>query len=199
MLAGTPNLRQHLNAMGASFWNRAAPIRVGRIGEEAAAEGFRRPFEEEGFSVAREALAAMVRESQCYPYFVQLLGSAVWRKAVEAGGRHRVTAKEVAAARAEFDLGKNDYYLHRLEELERLRLLTVAGSVADAFRGRTILTAPRFREAVVAGMGEGADLREVDGATDALRDLGYVWRVPGRMDWEPGIPSLMDYTRDQLR
>ena len=30
-----------------------------------------------------------------------------------------------------------------------------------------------------------------------LRELGYIWQLPGRNDWEPGIPSLMDYVRVQ--
>ena len=33
----------------------------------------------------------------------------------------------------------------------------------------------------------------------AGRHLGFIWRADGRIEWEPGIPSLMDYTRDALR
>ena len=52
---------------------------MGRL-SESAAEGFRRPLEAEGIAVPREPLAIMVEESQCYPFFVQLPGRAVWRQ-----------------------------------------------------------------------------------------------------------------------
>ena len=28
-----------------------------------------------------------------------------------------------------------------------------------------------------------------------LRESGYIWRRPGQVDWEPGIPSLMSFIR----
>ena len=77
VLAGTPNVRSHLNRMGVSFWNRAELVRVGRLSREAAADALRHPFEDAEISVAPDALEAMVSESQCSPFFVQLLGSAV--------------------------------------------------------------------------------------------------------------------------
>ena len=39
VLAGTPNLQSHLGQMGASFWNRAEQVRVGRLSGRAAARG----------------------------------------------------------------------------------------------------------------------------------------------------------------
>lgn len=77
VLAGTPNLQSHLSATKASFWSRARQLRIGRLDEAATAEAFRRPFAAEGVSVAEDALARMVGESQCYPFFVQLLGEAI--------------------------------------------------------------------------------------------------------------------------
>ena len=30
-------------------------------------------------------------------------------------------------------------------------------------------------------------------AATRLRELGYIWQPSGKIDWEPGIPSLMGY------
>lgn len=198
VLAGTPNLQGHLNRMGASFWNRAEQIRVGRLGEAAAAEALRRPFEDGGISCCGEALAAMVRESQGYPYFVQLLGRAVWREAVRRPeGRRTVTTEALAAAHPEFERTKREYYVHRVEELRKRRLFRVGLAVADAFAGREVLDVAQFEGAIAGGLGKGADADAADRAAEVLGDLGYVWRVEGRLAWEPGIPSLMDYVREQ--
>ena len=192
VLAGTPNLEGRLNAMGVSFWNRAHQLRVGRLSAEATAEAFRRPFEAEGFRVSSDALAAMTRESQRYPYFVQLLGRAVWRAAVSLD-RREVTRSALSTAQAAFDLTKGEFYAHRLEELATRRLLAVGRAVAEAFRGRAVLHRAQLESAIGKGLGTPAGPDPVGHALETLRDLGYVWRVEARPEWEPGIPSLLDY------
>ena len=190
-MAGTPNLEENLNEMGASFWNRAEQIRVGRLDDEATADALGRPFAGEGMSVDPGALAMMVRESQGYPFFVQLLGRAVWRCAT--GGR-AVTRTVVEAARSAFEAERDAYYRHRLDELKKSRLLQVAGSVASAFGESEVLADAELDAAVVEGLGD-RPTEAVDQATGTLRDLGYIWRARTRPEWEPGIPSLMDYVR----
>lgn len=111
--------------------------------------------------------------------------------------RSRATGGQRAPARPYFSAAKDDYYLNRVEELEQERLLPVGKSVAEAFLNRPALTASQLQDAVESGLGAGADPPGVDRVINVLRDLGFVWRVEGRMDWEPGIPSLMDYTHDQ--
>ena len=61
VLAGTPNLRGHLAAMGASSWDRAEQLRIGRRDETATRGAVRRPFEAEGIRVEEEALTEIVR------------------------------------------------------------------------------------------------------------------------------------------
>ena len=192
VLAGTPNVRSHLNRMGVSFWNRAELVRVGRLSHEAAADALRHPFEDAGISVAPDALEAMVSESQCYPFFVQLLGSAVWR---QTGDRHRVTLDVLDRARRDFEEKKGEYYLHRFDELDRLDLLGVGRAVADTFRTRGVIGDPLLRQAIRAGLAEGASGKAVGQAAEVLSDLGFIWRARARPEWEPGIPSLMDYVR----
>ena len=105
-------------------------MRIGRLTEDATAEAFLRPFRGEGIEVVGDALAAMVRESQRYPYFVQLLGSAVWVHVGRSGTQpSRVTGETVAGARREFDRTKGEYYAHRFEEMATRGLLPVAAAV----------------------------------------------------------------------
>ena len=194
VLAGTPNLEPHLARLSASFWNRAEQVRIGRLDEGATAEALRRPFEEEGISVPEDALAAMVRESQCYPYFVQLLGRAVWEQ-VSGSASNEVTCARLDAGRPRFEEVRGEYYAHRFEELARRGLLPVGGAVAEAFRGRSVLTWTELDGAIRAGLGDVGDPDAPREALETLRDLGYIWRARGRPEWEPGIPSLMDYMR----
>ena len=199
VLAGTPHLEGRLNAMGASFWNRAQQVRVGRLSEQATAEALRRPFVAEGITVLENALATMTRESQRYPYFVQVMGGAVWEQtAALSDGRRRVTTETVDLARRGFNATRGRYFRQRLDELRKRRLSRVALSVATAFCGRSVLTDPQLDAAVEAGLGGAAHPKAADDAIEALGDLGFIWRVDDRMEWEPGIPSLMDYARDAL-
>ncbi len=193
VLAGTPNLRSHLNRMGVSFWNRAELVRIERLADEAAADALRRPFEDAGISVAPDALEAMVSESQCYPFFVQLLGSAVWR---QTDAERRVTLDVLDRARPDFEEKKGEYYLHRFDELDRLDLLGAGRAVAETFRTRRVIGDPVLKQAIGAGLAEDASRDAVRQAAEVLSDLGFIWRARARPEWEPGIPSLMDYVRE---
>ena len=115
---------------------------------------------------------------------------------MEPGARWLITRPEADTAQTAFDREKNDYYLDRYEELEKLQLLPVARAVADAFEARALLDDAAFGAAVVEGVGSPDNADEVTAAKDAMRDLGYVWRPEATPMWEPGIPSLMDYVRE---
>ena len=198
VLAGTPNLEGRLNAMGVSFWDRARQLRIGRLDEEATVEAFRRPFEAEGLRVSGEVLGALARESQGYPFFVQLLGNAVWGRAVSHSANvFEVNRSALTAGCADFERTKGEFYARRFEELATQRLLPVGRAVADAFRRRRVLTRSELENAISAGLNDlGAAAEPMERTLEVLRDLGYVWRVEARTEWEPGIPSLMDYMRE---
>ncbi len=197
VLAGTPNLEGRLSAMGASFWNRAEQIRIGRLDEAATAEALARPLSEEGVPADGDALAVMVRESQRYPYFVQLVGRAVWASvAGRDGERRRVTTENVRDALPEFGRTRDRFYRQRLDELRKGGLLPAARAVAEAFRERAALTDAGLEAGLATALGEAANAGTMDAATEALAHLGFLWRADDRLEWEPGIPSLMDFTRE---
>ena len=190
-LAGTPDLRARLSEMGASFWSRATQLPIGRLTEDEAADAVSRPLSTEGFEIEADALARIARESHGYPFFTQLWGGAIWRVMTqEAGGADTVTMAVVEAAAAEFESRKNNYYLQRLHELRRRNLLGVARRVAEAFRNRSTIPVTELDGVIAEAANGEVDVVETG---DALEHLGFVWETKGVPDWEPGIPSLMDY------
>ena len=72
-------------------------------------------------------------------------------------------------------------------------MLPVGRSVATRFRGRSRLGVDELSAAVRAGLPKTAEGGAMLAATEALEHLGFIWREGGNQDWEPGIPSLMDY------
>ena len=198
VLAGTPSLRTHLNAMNATFWNRADRRPIGRLDGQATTAAVRNPLRSDDIDIDDDALEHIVRDSHGYPYFVQLWGQAVWRQAADAeppGSVRgaRLTSTAVAAAQAAVDREKDDYYLDRYEELEMQRLLPVARAVADAFDTESLLDDVRLETAIRRGLGVAPGSDRMVAAKETLRSLGYVWRPEAKPVWEPGIPSLMDY------
>lgn len=192
MLAGTPDIEGHLARMGAPFWNRARQIRVGRLDDGATADAFRLPFEAEGVSVEGEVLPEVVRLSHGYPYFIQLLGAAAWEAACDRGGSTPVTLAVLSEALSAFEATKGHYYRHRYMELRDRRLLGVARSVALAFAGRDRVSDQEMTLAVRSGLDDPSH-EEAIRAERILSDLGFIWGATPGPDWEPGIPSLMDY------
>ena len=202
VLAGTPSLRAHLNAMDATFWNRADRRPIGRLDGPATAAALLNPLRSDDIDIDDDALAHIVRDSHGYPYFVQLWGQAVWRQAAAADppgttGEGRITAAAVTAAQPAVDREKHDYYLDRYEELETLRLLPVARTVAEAFDTRPLLDDAQLETAIRRGLDAAAE-SDPTGAKNLLRNVGYVWRPEAKPVWEPGIPSLMDYVREHV-
>ena len=192
VLAGTPDLSSHLGTLGASFWGRSRIMRLGRLDECAAAEAIRRPLREEDITITDGALEHIVRESHGYPYFVQLWGEAVWVRA-RTESRKRIVSDDASACRADFERQRNRYYSQRYDELKTRRLLSPARAVAEAFEARPVISDSELDAAIRRGFGEAAGDDEVEAAERELRHLGFVWRTDAMPDWEPGIPSLMDY------
>ena len=190
VLAGTPDLPAHLSEMGASFWNRAKKLPVGRLGETATAEAICRPLADHGITVEEEALDRIVRESHGYPFFVQLWGQAVWNGIRRSPGQEdTVTAAVAEKAARDFEAERKHYYIDRFRELEKKDLLRAARAVATAFGEGDPLSNTAFRRAIERSGGDGGEAE----AAETLEHLGFVWQTRGEPTWEPGIPSLMDY------
>ena len=190
MLAGTPNLREHLGKMDASFWGRAEKIGIGRLAADATREALADPLEPYGIQFEPDALEMVVAESQHYPYFIQLWGEVL----CEALAEEKTTCIDmpiVDAARRRFTEVRNDYYKDRYEELRKQRLLLSARSVANVFQSEHHIDDEELGEHLVANLHMNAD--SADSVLEELSDLGFIWQPAASTCYEPGIPSLMDY------
>jgi len=195
VLAGTPGLEAHLGAMNATFWSRLDEGRlgIGLLSSAAARAALVVPLAAHGVSIDAATLDAVVKDSQCYPYFIQVWGRALWQRRL-ATGATRLTAAHAAAAQPDVAARVTDYYEDRYLELDRSGWLAVAERVADRFQSMPTLTYEQLKSAVAAGLAANADPQEMHTALTALQRLGFVWRPPGQLPpvrYEPGIPSLM--------
>ena len=200
VLAGTPGLAAHLGAMNATFWSRLDEGRlgIGLLSSTAARAALVVPLAAHGVSIDATCLDGVVEDSQCYPYFVQVWGRALWQQRL-ATGATRLTATHAAAAQPDVATRVTDYYEDRYLELDQSGWLAVAERVADRFQSTPTLTYEQLKAAVASGLAANADLRQVQTALTALQRLGFVWRPPGQLPpvrYEPGIPSLMAYVLD---
>ena len=195
VLAGTPDLEDRLSEMEASFWGRSEVLRINRLEPEAVAAAIERPLHDQGMSIESAALERIARESDGYPFFVQLWAGYSWEHAATEG-RRAITVDEVAAAAPQFEARRGDYYRLRYVELEKRELLPAARAVAEAFGGRSTLSPPEVEETLLAALGRDGAAADPGEAMTALKHLGFIWRPGPTPDWEPGIPSLMDYLRE---
>ncbi len=199
VLAGTPGLPAHLGAMDASFWSRLGKGRlgIGLLSDAAARAALVEPLTAHGVSIDADVLDAAVEDSQCYPYFIQLWGEALWEQHL-ATGATRLTAAHAHAARPDVAARVADYYEDRYLELDQSGWLSVAACVAARYRSTPTLTYEELKAAAAAGLASDAD--EMHAALTVLQRLGFVWRPPGQLRpvrYEPGIPSLMAYVLEQ--
>ena len=200
-LAGTPGVVAYLNRINATFVERSQKLRIRLLDRFSSEAALVEPMKASGIAIEPDALEAVVTESQCYPYFIQVWGSALFKVAAAAGSEARVTLETVEAARPVFRTVCNELYGGRYDELERVGLMQAAEAVAQAFGQR---------DTPVMGRGTLRRILSEAGvapqAAQGLEEMGYIWvshnlaneEVWGTDNvWEPGIPSLMSYVLKQ--
>ena len=197
VLAGTPGLTTHMDGMNASFWSRLGEgeLGIGRLSEEAAKQALIEPLNAHGVAIDAEALAYVVAQSQCYPYFVQLWGDALWQRHL-ATGATTMAAELAEAVQPTVAAQVANYHQRRFAELESEGLVPAAAAVARLFVQRDADAASNQDvDAALAEFGIN-DAGERYAKREALNRLGYVWRPPNQQApfrWYAGIPSLMTH------
>ena len=201
VLAGTPGLPSHLDAMDASFWSRLGQgkLGIGRLSEDAARQALTVPLQAHGVDVAPDVLASVVAHSQRYPYFVQLWGDALWQRLL-ATGTNPIDAEHERAVAPVVAAQVADYYNQRFAELKQGDLLPAAVAVAKLFErnGAADATDQQVDAALADAAIENASARL--STQEALNRLGYIWQPPNQqapIRWQAGIPSLMAHVLKQ--
>ena len=196
ILAGTPDLPSHLNAMGASFWDRSEVLPVGRLESTAAADAIRVPLEQRGRSISEDTLDRVVRESHAYPFFLQIWGDLLWNSCPDPSAP--ISGTDMNRVRSQFERRRDLYYDSRVDELVDAQLFSVAVKVAAEFADSERVLRNRIRIAIRSTLEQEGKASDHDAVTEVgrvLRHLGYVWPVikQGIRYYEPGIPSLMRF------
>ena len=194
--AGTPDAPRRLRQCGTYMERAFENLPLGRLDRAATNAALEKPAANAGRPLLHDALGLLAEESQDYPYFVQLLGSAAW-DAAEAADEPVIGARvaRIGLARARLETGR--FYGRRFAEARERgvhRALPALASLMgrpgarlddaalDAFLDR----------AVVDGAGSGDPIR----LQTTLEDLGILWEVsPGR--WEMGIPSFAQHVLER--
>ena len=193
LAAGTPDAPRRISAAGTFNERGFAEVPVGRLARPDTMAAVSEPARAAGRPIAEEAASLLAEESQDYPYFVQLLGSAAWKA---ADGEDSGAGISLAAARrgaTVFRSRAEQLYARRYREAEARRVEPVleplsalvaehGGSLGDA-QLRPLLR--RF------GADPSIPFDDLS-LRDELSDLGVLWEVRPRV-WEMGIPSFADY------
>lgn len=209
LLAGTPDLKDHLGGMGVSFWNRLGKRlrHINLLCRDDAAESVERPFQDAwGVSLDEDAKDRIFELTSGYPYFLQLMGEALWDGRV--GAAQTITRRHVDAVEQDFLDGKNAYYQDRKDELSGSGMLGAAFAVALAHRELRGSKFSALKLAKTAQIGAKLDI-DVEGAEDApstaremarfLLHKGFMWQTsPTSGQLVPGIPTLMDFVREDI-
>lgn len=212
ILAGTPNIATRLASIEATFWNRLSKIGVGLLDASAAREALRIPLDRMGYGIEAGTLDEAANETQCYPYFIQVVGNALHAAAKGEPDKlmdgNKIGEAIWKQALNAFSLTKNSYYADRYQELRASDILPAAEAVARLFvsRKKKSIFSVEFEDAVSRSVDADANMKKKAvaeskaGSNPAfwveleLRHVGFVWSRIGQEDvCEPGIPSLMDY------
>lgn len=190
--AGTPDAPRALRRAGTFTERMLERRRVGRLDDAAAAAALAKPAKRTGRPMEDDALALLVGESQRYPYFVQLLGSAAWDEAARAGenriGRE-AAERGIAAARLRTQVFYQERFAEARERGIHAALRPLAERMAE-HGGR--IGDPELDSLLEEGAAARGGLDDPGRIHIALQDLGVIWEVSSGV-WEMGIPSFADH------
>ena len=203
VLTGTPGLQPFLMSVGATFVERSQKLAVGRLDEQGAAEAINIPLQQDGISIEEAALSRAVKDAQCYPYFLQLWGSALWDAAAEHDA-DRLTNVDVEQVMPKIVAHREGFYKSRYNLLRKNEpLLAAAYAVAGAFRGESRLASDKIPEIIERSLPDTLTDRvnrndKAEQLSEELNQIDFVWEPTTARKVEPGIPSFMTYVQSEV-
>ena len=192
LVVGTPDLLSYLHKIDAEFLERSEVIHINSLATEDSKDGLGKPFADRGIEVEPEALEMMWGMTDNYPYFVQLVGEAVW-EALPSEGKRQVDVALVDQAQGELSDDLRHFFSLLYDEMRAKGL--------EEYALQTAKTIIRQQGAAMGVKGveivlqqENSDLSAADARSivERLRWLGFIWR--GEKDrLEISIPSFFTY------
>ena len=196
VLAGTPALEAHLDDVDATFIDRAKDIHINRLDPAATRDALSKPFADHGVKVSDEALELMLSWTDDYPFFIQAVGSEVW-KAKEDKGRMEVDLALVQSVEQAVHSERVGLYKKIYRRIRKADLLEHA-SKAVAFIDAD--PEPPKPEQVIAYLEEGTSLEFKDALEiyNQLLDAGLFWELNDDRVY-PAIPSFFTYFKEEYK
>ena len=192
--AGTPDAPRRLLRCGTYNERGFEFLPVGRLARQDTNAALSEPARMAGRPLAEDALALLAEESQDYPYFVQLLGSAAWQAA--AGSDPSDSRIDLSAAQqgvTEFSSRSAQFYARRYREAESRQVAAVLRPLAALFSEHGEKLTDSQLEPVLRRFEDEASVPfDFIQLREELSDLGVIWSADDE-DWEMGIPSFADY------
>ena len=194
LAAGTPDAPRTILRCGTHNERGFEFLPVGRLARQDTNAALSEPARMAGRPLAEDALALLAEESQDYPYFVQWLGSAAWRAAVESNSSEsQIDGSAAQQGVTEFRSRSAQFYEWRYREAEARRIEPVLRPLAALFSehgGR--LTDSQLEPLLRRFADEAAIPFDFLGLREELSDLGVIWSAANE-DWEMAIPRFADF------
>ena len=213
VLAGTPDLVDHIRRMNATFFlNRVGEglLPMGLISDDEAVRAVAEPLRAAGLEVDIEAEQAIRESCAGYPYFTQLLGRAIAESPGLSAGNSIPLGKQGDSACLEtlnrFLERKNRHYEGLWADLRDAKVIScgyLLGKVQSASPDGA-MPDDQVEQAIDLGLANPYEKTDhapwYDEAKYRLRQLGLLWsptETAGAS--ELGIPSFFDYVTQQVR
>lgn len=192
ILSGTPGLYEVMSRAGATFHERGEKISLGLLEPEAAADAIRIPMAREEITINEDALRRIVADSQCYPYFLQAWGEALW---VEASKRAVTTLDDglIHDAAEKVNTIRQGMYENRRSQWQGgdRRFLV---DIAKAVKERNSFGPEALENVVGNTLARQQRSEDETGAMiEKLVATDFLWKPWGSRHFIPGIPSLVSY------
>ena len=195
--AGTPDAPRRVREAATYNERGFEQLPVARLQRPETITALAEPARMSGHPMNAEAAALLAEESQDYPYFIQLLGSAAWKEAAEVGSGIGLDAARRGLAASRVPVER--FYSGRYEEAWRRKIAPALAPLASLFANRKgqLPQLELLERLIEIAATDSFPLDEV-ALLDTLRDLGVVWEAsPGV--WEMGIPSFADFVLRHAR
>ena len=196
VLVGTPALDWHLVNVKAAFIYRSDDIYIHCLEPAATREALSKPFADRGVAVSDEALDLMASWTDDYPFFIQAVGSEVW-KAKEAKERTEVDVALVQGVEQAVHGERDGFYGKIYDIIDTANLKEYAMKAVAAMEADLEpLTPAQVRDR----MAEGTGLKHEDAVEvySQLLDAGLFWEFEGR-GVHTAIPSFFAYFKERYK
>ena len=192
LVVGTPDLLSYLHKIDAGFLERSRVIHINSLTTAESKDGLSKPFADRDIEVEPQALEMMWGMTDNYPYFVQLVGSKIW-KSLPKDGKRQVDVALFDQAQEEINDELRHFFSLLYDEMRAKGLTSYALQAAEAII-RQQGTSVGVKDIEIVLRQENSDLSAADARSivERLRWLGFIWR--GEEDrLEISIPSFFPY------